>query len=198
MISLFLCPFIYFISLCTASIGSASGIPSAGMPTEFNHVCTFKDVAKLLILGTISCFSLSFDVREFSKRENLNLINVPREFLCFLRFCVLLFILLVLEQLLLEMILEPLPLAFQQDFSTCAFLKMSPNCFAIYLPHCGFPVVLTWRWGRELGRGMAVTVSRALTRLIEFKIRFVGLSQLALQIEIKTKRDIWFGWQQAD
>jgi len=111
MISLFLCPFIYFISLCTASIGSASGIPSAGMPTEFNHVCTFKDVAKLLILGTISCFSLSFDVREFSKRENLNLINVPREFLCFLRFCVLLFILLVLEQLLLEMILEPLPLA---------------------------------------------------------------------------------------
>jgi len=93
---------------------------------------------------------------------------------------------------------EFLPLELQQILTTCAFLKMSPNCFAIYLPHCGFPVVLTWRWGRELGRGMAVTVSRALTRLIEFKIRFVGLSQLALQIEIKTKRDIWFAWQQAD
>jgi len=148
MISLFLCPFIYFISLCTASIGSASGIPSAGMPTEFNHVCTFKDVAKLLILGTISCFSLSFDVREFSKRENLNLINVPREFLCFLRFCVLLFILLVLEQLLLEMILEPLPLEFLQNFTTrilmislflCPFINFISFCTASIGSASGIP-----------------------------------------------------------
>lgn len=69
------------------------------------------------------------------------------------------------------------------------------NCYSTTVVFRWLYNVVEWR--RRLWRGMAVTVSRDLTRLIEFKIRFVVPSQLALQIEIKTERDIWFGWQQA-